>query len=188
MERGTKLLLGGVLTAAGIGAGAYVASQYLQGRISGSGLVRNPTLATEPPQPIQSGIRDMTLVVSWENPTNKTVTYAVLAATLDDNMVTGHWFSSIENAREAVRLYQAGDVHGSQILATNPFYRVATVQVGPGKRGQARLYEVLTIKPGQQWHVWIQTANDGRLSVSDTLGTAITSLPKAVAALKVQVT
>lgn len=184
MER--RLLLGGVLIAAGLGAAGYVGSQYLRGRAS-TAVVKNAAVATEPPAPVQAGTREMALTITWENPSNQTVTYGVQAATLDDNIVTGHWFSTAETAREAVRMYQAGDKHGSQILANNPFYRVPYVQVGPGQRGQVKLHEVVTIKAGQQYHVWIQTANGGRLLVTDTLGTHLTSLPQAQAALKVQV-
>lgn len=186
MERQTQVVLGGVLAAAGVGAVAYVASQYLKSR--SAALVRNASVTTEPPGPLQAGTRMMTLTVTWENPTSKSVTYGVQAATIDGDLVSGHWFTTQETARDAVLKYQQGDIHGSQILASNPFYRVPYVTVGPGQRGQVQLHEVITLQPGQVWFVWIQTANGGRLIVDDLLGTHVTSLPESQAAVKVQVT
>ncbi|HEY3367790.1 MAG TPA: hypothetical protein VGK74_22255 [Symbiobacteriaceae bacterium] len=184
MERRLQLAIGGVLVAAGLGAGGYILEQYLRGRI-GSAYLRGVTTAANPPEPLSPGVQEMTLTIAWANPTGQPVTYGVQAATLQDGLVAGHWWSSLETAREAARRYQQGDIDGSQRTAADPMLRVPAVTVGPGQQGQIRLYEVVNIQPGEEWHIWIQPAEGGQLLVADVLGQHVANPPQAV--VKVQV-
>jgi hypothetical protein len=181
------VLIGGVLVAAGIGAGGFALSQYLRGRW-GLRYVGSPSVTTNPPSPIRFGKQDMAITLSWVNPTNQTVIYGIQAATIQDGLVSGHWWTSADVAHQAVQRFAQGDYSGVAAMTLAPNYRVTQVTVGPGARGQVTFYEVVDVTPGEEWLFWLfPNPAHGALLFHDDRGNHLSSLPPHQHAVTVSV-
>lgn len=182
MQRGTKIALGAVVVAAGLGGGAYGISQVLR-RQALAKRVSGLSVAVSPSSLNASGAQPVTVQVTWTNTTAGALTYGVQGVIVDEasgaGLVAGHLFSSQAVASQA---HSASAAAAAQ-LVTSPADRVAGATAGAGASGSATLYGYIdpsALVGNIAVLVWVQpNPPSGALLVSDPAGKAPPSAPAA---------
>lgn len=182
LSRTGKILLGGVIAAAGVG-GAVYAYQQQKGTGSNSTAVSNLQVSLNPPgqNPYPTGWS--TATVTWKNTSNAAVTYGVQGGIVTNGLVSGHWWTSQGAYNAAKNAYITGGNPGLVPYETSPPNRVATQTVQPGGTGRVTLTTKLEttaqVHGPEQWTFLVLPSYKTGLVVKDTLGTSASKLSQS---------